>query len=199
MSSRPRSARAARPALRPPRAHLHGVDAARRQQATRRVVEALREHDGRRLAGRRQDLGLGRQLAARAHDDPHRVPALGEAHVQLGVVAAHGAGADHDGVGHGAQLVHGAPAGQTRDPLACAAGARHLAVQRHGRLVGDQRQPGDRVLHEGRVLLARRLLPAAAAEVDLHAGLAQPRQATPIDQRVRDPAGPRPRAALPRR
>ena len=52
---------------------------------------------------------LGRQLAAATDDHAHGVAALG-AHGELGVVAAHGAGADHHRVDRGAQLVHPAAA-----------------------------------------------------------------------------------------
>ncbi len=72
-----------------------------------------------------------------------------------------------------------------RDPAGVAAGRGDLAVERHGGLVGDQRQAGALVLEERRVLLPRPRRPAVVAEVHLDARFAQPRDAVAVDARVR--------------
>ena len=117
-------------------------------------------------------------------DHAHRVATLAQAHGELGVVATQRAGADHDGIGRGAQLMNGAATVQTADPAGVAAGGGHLAVERHGGLVGHQRQPSGVVLEEGRVLLAGSRPPAFVLQVHLDAAVTQARQPAAVDQRV---------------
>ena len=71
-----------------------------------------------------------------------------------------------------------------RDPARVPAGRRHLAVERHRRLVRDQRQAGGVEVQERRVLLAGTRAPHFVGEFHVHAAGTQASQAAPVDERV---------------
>ena len=140
----------------------------------------------------------GRQVAVARDDDAHRVAALGEAHGELRVVAAHRAGADHDRVARAArssctarrlsrQLIQRAspPAAATLPSSVTAA------------LYVTSGRPVRVELEERRVLLAGPRPPAVSPRSTSTPPSRSLREAAAVDQRVRVAAA-RPRRA-PRR
>ncbi len=138
ISTRPRAASASRPVAQVD--GPHDLDAALAERARRVGRDGAGEEDGGHLVRRGDEPRVERQVAAAADDDAYRVGTLGVAHREEWVVAARRTGPDHDGVGRGAHGVHQAAAGRRGDPAGVAAGRGDLAVERDGRLEGDERQ-----------------------------------------------------------
>ena len=124
------------------------------------------------------------QVARATHDDADRVGALGVAHGEQRIVAPRRGGADHHGVGGGAHAVDLATALRRGNPAGLTAGRRDLAVERHGRLEGDERQAAADVARERLVQLLAERMQGAGVDGDLDAGGAQGGDAAAVDRRV---------------
>ena len=114
-------------------------------------------------AGAQLELGAVRQRAAAEGQPPRLARRVDVARVESRVLEAHRSHPDRDRVGGGAQLVHATARCLTGDPAL----ARHgdAAVERHRRLVGDER-PAERDPRAPRLVLAPRLEAVGVLDLD---------------------------------
>ena len=110
-----------------------------------------RSDRNKRRAFRSEHGGARGEASCAVHDNAERLTAGGQrsvAHGEKGVIRERGADADHDGVSLGAEAVRLSSRGLVRYPAGVAGAGGYLAVQAHGELRDDERQPGGDVLRE---------------------------------------------------